>query len=77
MGCRKWFGFDKVRKMERKNLLNMKSFSSIATKEDRQTDSENVSFKLITHSELRLTAALLEILKFEKTFNVNLEDHQP
>ena len=54
----------------------MRSFSFIATKEDRQTDSENVSFKLITHSELRLTAALLEILKFEKTFNVNLEDHQ-
>ena len=80
MGCRKWFGFEKVRKLEGKTLMKIKRFSFIRLNEEEQNYSENASFRLIEDSaspsvetqenNSRLSLALLEINNFEKTFKV-------
>ena len=79
MGYRKWLGFDKVMKLERKNSRK-KNFSLINTQEEQPNYLEEGSFRIIDCSfsiqkpEDRLSEALDEILKFEKTFNINLDD---
>ena len=80
MGCRKWFGFEKVRKLEGKTLMKIKRFSFIRLNEEEQNYSENASFRLIEdpaspsvetqENNSRLSLALLEINNFEKTFKV-------
>ena len=80
MGCRKWFGF---RKLERQN------FSFNSNQEEQQNYLEKGSFRIIEYSfsiqkpnferaspseDSRLSEALHEIFKFEKTFNINLDD---
>ena len=83
MGCRKWFGFEKVRKLEGKTLMKIKRFSFIRLNEEEQNYSENASFRLIedpaspsvetqqSNKDSRLSLALLEINHFEKTFNID------
>lgn len=79
MGYRKWLGFDKVMKLERKNSRK-KNFSLVNTQEEQQNYLEEGSFRIIEccfsiqKPEDRLSEALVEILKFEKTFNINLDN---
>ena len=80
MGCRKWFGFEKVRKLEGKTLMKIKRFSFIRLNEEEQNYSENASFRLIEDpasptvetqkNNSRLSLALLQINDFEKTFKI-------
>ena len=83
MGCRKWFGFEKVIKLEEKTLKKIKRFSFIRLNEAEQNYSENASFRVIedpaspsvqtrqNSKEFRLSLALLEIHNFEKTFKID------
>ena len=78
MGCRKWFGFEKVRKLEEK----IKRFSLIRLNEEEANYSENATFRVIEDPDspsgptsqndkaFRLSLALLEINHFEKTFKI-------
>ena len=83
MGCRKWFGFEKVREFEEKTLMKIKRFSFVRLNKEEENYSENASFRVIEdpaspsvqtiqrNKECRLAVALIEINNFEKTFNVD------
>ena len=83
MGCRKWFGFEKVRELEEKTLMKIKRFSFVRLNKEEENYSENASFRVIedpaspsvqtiqSNKECRLALALIEINNFEKTFNVD------
>ena len=82
MGCRKWLGFEKVRKLEEKTLMRIKRFSLIRLNEEERNYSENASFRVIedpdsalaptpqNNKAFRLSLSLLEINDFEKTFKI-------